>query len=135
MSLPQANCPPPVRSTPEFVTTVTTAVVNATVSGNVSSTEYIACAQMYIVCMWLVLTECGDKVVVCVLYEVCAAIGSGSSAVFGEENFAKRALSIKKYVDEDKDLQLRVLYALQIAVAKLQHPPGELDNGLLFVND
>ena len=37
----------------------------------------------------------------------------------------KRALLIKKYVDSDRDLQLRVLYALQIAVAQLQHPTGE----------
>ena len=29
----QTNCPPPVRSTPEFVATVTTAIVNATVTG------------------------------------------------------------------------------------------------------
>ena len=51
--------------------------------------------------------------------------GEGSSAQFREESFKKRAISIKKYVDENKDLQLRVLYALQIAVAHLQHPPGE----------
>ena len=52
-------------------------------------------------------------------------VGSGSSAQFKEESFSKRVLSIKKYVKMDKELQLRVLYALQIAVAKLQHPPGE----------
>ena len=31
---------------------------------------------------------------------------------------------LKKYVNMNKDLQLEVLYALQIAVAKLEHPPS-----------
>ena len=94
---------------------VTTAVVNATLSGNLyskfSKSVQVSLCRNYI--KWF--------------------LGSGTRALFWEENFASRALSIKKYVDEDKDLQLGVLYALQIAVAKLQHPPGELDTGVTTV--
>ena len=32
---------------------------------------------------------------------------------------------LKKYVDKKENLQLEVLYAFQIAVAKLLHPPSE----------
>ena len=42
-----------------------------------------------------------------------------------EDHFSKRAVMIKKYVGEDEDLQLRVLQAVQAAVAKVKHPPGE----------
>lgn len=55
---------------------------------------------------------------------VVVGAGSGSNAHFREEDFSKRAVSINKYVVENKELQLRVLYALQISVAKLKHPPG-----------
>ena len=57
---------------------------------------------------------------------MCHIIGSGASARIVEELFCKRVVLIKKYVGSDRDLQLRVLYALQVVLAKLQHPPGEL---------
>ena len=50
--------------------------------------------------------------------------GSGQSAIFQDERFNKRMIVLKKYVNMNKDLQLEVLYALQIAVAKLEHPPS-----------
>ena len=33
---------------------------------------------------------------------------------------------LKKYVNENYDLQVEVLYALQLAIAKLEHPPSKL---------
>ena len=39
--------------------------------------------------------------------------GSGTSAVFEDERFKKRLMILKKYVDENQDLQMDVLYALQ----------------------
>ena len=57
---------------------------------------------------------------------MCTFADSGDSARFESETFSKRAQLIKKYVENDADLQLRVLYALQIAVTQLRHPPGEL---------
>ena len=33
---------------------------------------------------------------------------------------------LKKYVDVNHDLQVEVLYALQISIAKLEHPPSKI---------
>ena len=51
--------------------------------------------------------------------------GSGTTAVLDNERFKKRLMVLKKYVDESQDLQMEVLYALQITVAKLEHPPSK----------
>ena len=51
--------------------------------------------------------------------------GSGARAHFQEEIFSLRVVCVRKYVDGDEDLQMRVLYALQLAVDKLEHPPGQ----------
>jgi len=51
--------------------------------------------------------------------------GSGTSAVFEDERFKRCLMVLKKYVDENQDLQMEVLYALQITVAKLEHPPSK----------
>ena len=61
-------------------------------------------------------------------------IGSGANAQFEDELFCKRAFLIKKYVGNDRDLQLRVLYTLQIAVAQLQHPTGEQCINIIMLN-
>jgi len=61
--------------------------------------------------------------------------GSGTSAVFEDECFKKRLMVLKKYVDENQDLQMEVLYALQITVAKLEHPPKLLNNMFNVVYD
>ena len=53
------------------------------------------------------------------------SLGSGSSAIYNSELFTTRAIILKKYVDEDTSLQVQVLYALQVAVTKLEHPPSE----------
>ena len=64
--------------------------------------------------------------------------GSGTSAIFGEELFNQRALVLLRYVQSsapptaaaaassEDELQVEVLCALQVAVAKLNHPPSEL---------
>ena len=63
-------------------------------------------------------------------------LGSGMTAIFNEELFNKRALVLTRYVQSpspskelpsDDDPQLEVLNALQLAVAKLEHPPSEQD--------
>ena len=38
-------------------------------------------------------------------------------------NDVKRATVLKKYVDEDRELQVEILYALQVVITKLEHPP------------
>ena len=40
-------------------------------------------------------------------------------------DFSRRVIVLKKYVAKKETLQLEVLYAFQIAVAKLLHPPSE----------
>ena len=39
--------------------------------------------------------------------------------------FVKRATVLRKYVDEDRELQVQILYALQVVVTKLEHPPSK----------
>ena len=52
--------------------------------------------------------------------------GSGTTAVFNYGCFKRRLVVLKKYVDENQDLQVEVLYALQLAIANLEHPPSKL---------
>ena len=74
-------------------------------------------------CWWVCICTWADFPWVWSKVSFC--LGSGTSAHFEDELFSKRALLLKKYVKDDRKLQLRVLYALQIAVAQLQHPTGE----------
>ncbi len=48
----------------------------------------------------------------------------GRNAQFREEDFKKRLIVVKKYSDVSEDLQLEILYALQLAIARLSHPQG-----------
>ncbi len=50
----------------------------------------------------------------------------GQNAQFREEDFKKRLIVVKKYSDVSEDLQLEILYALQLAIARLRHPQGTL---------
>ena len=50
-------------------------------------------------------------------------IGSGSEAIFTSNLFEKRMELVKLYLKSDEQ-GLEVLYALQVAVAKLSHPPS-----------
>ena len=54
---------------------------------------------------------------------VCVCIGSGSTAIFTSDLFEKRMELVKLYLKSDEQ-GLEVLYALQVAVAKLSHPPS-----------
>ncbi len=59
-------------------------------------------------------------------------VGSGNSTIYNEAMFVKRATVLKKYVDEDRDLQVQILYALQVSITKLEHPPSEHSHKLLL---
>ena len=52
--------------------------------------------------------------------------GEGKSCLFTEEIFKNRLLLLKRHVDENESLQLEILYASQVAVTKLKHPPSKL---------
>ena len=55
-------------------------------------------------------------------------LGSGNTTLFQSEEFKRRsAVVLKKYVDSKQNLQLEILYAFQITVAKLNHPPRKLE--------
>ena len=51
--------------------------------------------------------------------------GEGTECIFTEEIFKNRLLLLKRCVDEDESLQLEILYASQVAVTKLKHPPSK----------
>ncbi len=102
----QKNCPQEGCRTPEFVRTLTTAAVQATVTGTAELPQPLSS---------LTLVESQPD---------CLFIGSGQSARFTDEPFNKRLIVVRKYVDESEDLQLQILYALQLATAKLHYPKG-----------
>ena len=52
------------------------------------------------------------------------SIGEGSSAIYNDDTFAKRLPLLKKWVDQEVELQEVVLDTIQIGVAILKHPPG-----------
>jgi len=52
-------------------------------------------------------------------------IGQGTTAIFNHDFFIKRAIVLKKYVDVDQELQLEILYGLQVAITNLDHPPSK----------
>ena len=57
---------------------------------------------------------------------ICACVaGKGSNAHYAEEMFHQRLVILRKYVNSDENLELEVLLALEMAVAKLDHPPSE----------
>ena len=60
-------------------------------------------------------------------YFTCS-VDKGSSAcyMYSEELFQKRLIVLTRYANGDDRLGLEVLLALQVAVAKLDHPPSEL---------
>ena len=58
-------------------------------------------------------------------YFTCS-VDKGSSACYSEELFQKRLIVLTRYANGDERLGLEVLLALQVAVAKLDHPPSEL---------
>ena len=51
--------------------------------------------------------------------------GSGESTRFHKQGFSQRVVCLKQYVDDNEGLQMRVLYALQVAVNKQKCPPGQ----------
>ena len=50
-------------------------------------------------------------------------LGEGSDCRFADELFKYKLLLLKKHVNENEALQLEMLYATQVAVTKLKHPP------------
>ena len=58
-------------------------------------------------------------------YFTCS-VDKGSSVCYSEELFQKRLIVLTRYANGDDRLGLEVLLALQVAVAKLDHPPSEL---------
>lgn len=52
--------------------------------------------------------------------------GSGTTVVFDADCFKRRLVVLKKYVNENPDFQVEVLYALQISIAKLDHLPSKI---------
>ena len=50
-------------------------------------------------------------------------VGEGSSAIYNDDTFAKRLPLLKKWVDQEVELQEVVLDAIQIGVAILKQPP------------
>ncbi len=61
--------------------------------------------------------------------------GSGTSVIYNEDMFVKRATVLKKYVDEDRELQVQILYALQVVVTKLEHPPSKPSTNTFVIPD
>ncbi len=106
----QKNCPQEGCRTPEFVRTLTTAAVQATVTG---TAELPQPPPPSLSSLTLVESQ-PDSLL----------IGSGQCARFTAEPFNKRLIVVRKYVDESEELQLQILYALQLATAKLRHPKG-----------
>ncbi|XP_013390980.1 eukaryotic translation initiation factor 4 gamma 1 isoform X3 [Lingula anatina] len=49
--------------------------------------------------------------------------GTGSHATVNESEIAKRALLLTKYLDNEAELELQALFALQALVHSLEHPP------------
>ena len=45
--------------------------------------------------------------------------------IFTEEIFKNRLLLLKRHADENEALQLEILYASQVAVTKIKHPPSK----------
>ena len=125
-SLLQKNCPEVTQSPPpSFIRVLTTAVIQGTVTGtsvyryhcchgNKTYTNSIVTVTMLICLVLSVMIRS---------FTFCP--GSGTSAVFEDKRFKKRLMVLKKYVDESQDLQMEILYALQITVAKLEHPPSK----------
>ena len=57
---------------------------------------------------------------------ICACVaGKGSNAQLARDLFETRLEILTKYVNSDEKLELEVLLALELAVAKLDHPPSE----------
>ena len=57
---------------------------------------------------------------------ICACVaGKGSNAHYTEEMFHQRLVILRKCVNSDENLELEVLLALEMAVAKLDDPPIE----------
>ena len=51
-------------------------------------------------------------------------VGAGDSAIFSEDLFRKRCPVLKKYVEGNPELQLQVIYGIQVTLAQKQHPKG-----------
>ena len=51
-------------------------------------------------------------------------IGEGDSAIFNEEQFQKRCAVLKRCVGGNPELQLQVIYGIQVTLAQKQHPKG-----------
>ncbi|XP_011407685.1 PREDICTED: eukaryotic translation initiation factor 4 gamma 3-like [Amphimedon queenslandica] len=52
--------------------------------------------------------------------------GEGQSTIYNDDMFAKRLPLLKKWVDQEEELQVVVLDAIQLEVNRLRHPPGLL---------
>ena len=50
--------------------------------------------------------------------------GKGDSAVFSEDLFRKRCEVLKKCVEGVPELQLQVIYGIQVVLSQKQHPKG-----------
>ena len=48
----------------------------------------------------------------------------GPQVEFNADRFRTLSVSLRKYADEDDVLQVEILNAAQVTVAKLNHPPG-----------
>ena len=57
-------------------------------------------------------------------YSNVLPVGAGDSAIFSEDLFRKRCPVLKKYVEGDPELQLQVIYGIQVTLAQKQHPKG-----------
>ena len=61
------------------------------------------------------------------LLHICpCCLDKGSGACYSEELFQMRLIVLTRYANGDDRLGLEVLMTLQVAVAKLDHPPSEL---------
>ena len=57
---------------------------------------------------------------------ICACVaGKGSNAHLARDLFETRLEILTKHVNSDENLEFEVLLALEMAVAKLDHPPSE----------
>ena len=93
--------------------------------------ERVAVTLITLICDFLGLsysTAIKSTLLLCVLLFLVfpfVRTGKGTLCVFTEKTFKNRLLLLKRYVDENESLQLEILYASQVAVTRLKHPPSK----------
>ena len=121
--VPQKQCGSECR-TARFIRTLSTALLQACVTGKYS---VISIRSQYSLVIFLynsVISIRGQYSLVISLYNsVISVTGHGKSAKFSSDDFKRRSIVLKKYADNSKDLHMETLYAFQLGMHQLDHPP------------